>query len=183
MNNINKKIIILEGLPGVGKTTITKYIQKHYPNVKIVNELLLDKMPDYVSCDQDWFMKNDDVKMNSITDDMVIVDRGPISTLSYNQTRNITDENYDFNLNLILTWFNKYKSFLRKSNVYVIYLTNNGSKYSLTLPFKNDPYGSEINQKLLETITIYNCKKYSNNFRQISYFQNNMEELINEIIN
>ena len=181
-NHINK-VIILEGLPGVGKTTITKYINEHYKNVKTISELILDNMPSYNSCNQDWFMQNDDKKIGLIKKGITIIDRGPISTLSYNQTRYITDKNYNFNLNAIVNWFEKYQSFFKQSNVYIYYLTNNGLKYSLTLPFENDPYGSKDNQNLLENITIYNCKKYASHFKQISYFQNNMEDLISEIIN
>lgn len=65
----------------------------------------------------------------------------------------------------------------------ILFLTNNAEKYTITSEQKNDPYGSIENQKLLESITLYNCFKYSKKVNVREYHQKDIMEVINEIIN
>lgn len=177
-----RKIVILEGLPGVGKTTIIKEIEGKYKNIHVVHEIINGEMPNYEQSNQFWFMENDDKKMESHHEGIIIIDRGPISTLSYNQTRVITDKNFDFNVKEIMAWFGKYIDLLNSMDVNVFYLSNNQENFSITLPIPTDPFGSEENQKLLEEITLYNCRKYVRNFTLREYHKNDLEKVINEII-
>ena len=76
------KMIILEGLPMVGKTTIIQYIKSLcIDNVNCVDELIIDTK----ELDQDSFMKNDLMKINKYDSSLVFIDKGLISTLSYNE--------------------------------------------------------------------------------------------------
>lgn len=176
-----KKIVFLEGLPGVGKTTIVNKIKfLKIPNVYVVDEIIKEDIINRVSDFEKDYMINDEMKINKYNEGIIIIDRGPISTLSYNQTRNIIDCKFDSSP--VINWFDTVKN-VYNSESQIIFLTNNGTKYKITSDNVNDPYGSVINQKLLESITLYNCKKYSNNVILREYYQNDMEDLINEIIN
>ena len=90
-----KKIIFLEGLPGVGKTTITNYISnlKNKDNIHTVNEIIVD-IDDKTPIEQDLFIENDNLKINKYNKDIIIIDRGPISTLTYNIVRDELVENF-----------------------------------------------------------------------------------------
>ena len=90
------KIVFLEGLPGVGKSTIAKTIKElKKDNVVVAEEIELFN-PKRDNFHQDFYMKNDDFKFNKCIkgiknnlDTICIVDRSAISTLSYNQSKNI----------------------------------------------------------------------------------------------
>ena len=175
------KIVFLEGLPGVGKTTIVNKIkQKNIRNVYTVDEIIVD-LQEKTPVNQDIFIINDNKKINMYNSGTIVIDRGPISTLSYIQTRKIIDKS--FSTMNVEKWFENIQKLYNKESVEVIYLTTKGQKYFL--PFKNnsDPYGSIENQKILENITIENCKKYAKKLHIIEYHQKNMEEIIYEIIN
>lgn len=172
-----KRIVFLEGLPGVGKTTVINRIDElKLPNVYIIDEIVNRN----ISKDQIDFILNDELKISKYNEGLIIIDRGLISTLSYNQTRKIIDSSFDSNL--VIKWFEKVKD-VYNENTKTIYLTNNQTNYYL--PYKNDldPYGSSENQKLLESITMFNCQKYAKNLTIKEYYKDNLEEIINEIIN
>lgn len=178
-----KNIIFLEGLPGVGKTTIVNYIASlNLPNIHIVSEI---ENPDIInnvnSSNQNIYIENDEIKINKYQDGIVIIDRGPLSTLSYNETKHKL--NGDFSKEEVTTWFNNHKSLFLENTTYVIYLKNHNNNYYLPYNNDKDPYGSISNQKLLEEITISNCNKYVKNFKIVDYDKKEMKELVNEIIN
>ena len=169
-----KKIIFLEGLPGIGKTTLINEIRKKkLPNVYVVDEIINENILNNIRVNEQEFLLND--YMNGI----IVIDRGPISTLSYSETKKIMDTN--FNLDNAINDFKKYINIYRDSKI--VYLTNKGNSYSITVPNTNSPYGTIENQKLLEEISIYNSKKYCENTIVLEYFKKDMEEIINEIIN
>lgn len=176
-----RRIVFLEGLPGVGKTTIANTIKKmNIPNVFVVDEIVID-LSEKTPINQDPFVRNDEIKLSMFDEGLIVIDRGPISTLSYNMTRSIIDKGFDSSK--VVNWFNGIKDSLQYDNVSAIYLGNFGESYYL--PFENamDPYGSVDNQKLLEQVTISNCKQYLKNFRTREYHKRDMEAVINEIIN
>lgn len=176
-----KKIVFLEGLPGVGKTTILNAIRaKKFENVFLVDEIINKNILNNISCTELDFIINDELKLTAHNEGIIIIDRGPISTLSYSQAKNIINNNCD--LTNVLEFFKKNQKYLLK-NSKVMYLTNKGTNYSITVNNKNSPYGTIENQKLLEEISIFNCKKYCKNFVIREYYKKNMEEIINEIIN
>jgi len=174
-----KKYIFLEGLPGIGKTTIINYIKKNYKNINVVDEIINKSILENNSFTEEDFIKNDEMKLNKYNEGIILLDRGPISSLSYSQVKQIIDINYDISkANKV---FDKNKNYLYNSKI--IYLTNNGKNYFIPNNNIISPYSSIENQSLLETISIFNCKKYCNNVVIINYDRSNMEEVINEIIN
>ena len=120
------------------------------------------------------------MKVNKYKNGIVLIDRGPISTLVYNQVKHIIDNSY--NTNDIEKWFEKFRDLYKNNNTYNYYLYN-PDKYSPSLDNKNNPFGSVDNLKLTHELTIYNLKKYSSNFKIIIYKKDNLKEVINEIIN
>lgn len=169
--------IILEGLPLVGKTTIIKYIKSlNLDNVHSVDELIINTK----ELDQDTFMNNDLKKINMFSQGLVIIDRGLISTLSYNQMLEKIHGNND--LKRVEEWFNKYGvPYYLKNNVYTFYLKN--KEKHLRVDNSLEPNGSIKNQIELEKITLNNIKKYCYNYEIIEYEKQNMKEFVNEIIN
>lgn len=176
-----RRILFLEGLPGVGKTTITNTIKNmHIPNLFVVDEIVIN-ISEKTPINQDAFVRNDEIKLSMFDEGLVIIDRGPISTLSYNMTRSIIDKNFD--PSKVISWFDGIKDTLHSDDVSAIYLGNFGKSYYL--PFENvmDPYGSIDNQKILEQVTISNCQQYLKNFKIREYHKRDMEAVIDEIIN
>lgn len=175
-----KKIVFLEGLPGVGKTTLLNKIKElNIPNVHLVDEIINENILNNISINEKEFLLNDNMKINKYNEGIIIIDRGPISTLSYSMVKKIIDTK--FNLNTAIQEFEKYKDIYENSKI--VYLTNNGTSYSLTVDNINNPYGSIENQKILESISIYNSKKYCKNVVILKYLKKDMESVINEIIN
>ena len=170
-----KKIYFLEGMPKVGKTTIINKLRNECSNINIVDELLLN---DYNN--QDSFIQNDIKKINMYKDGIIVIDRGLISTLSYNETKMIIDKNFK-EYPKVLKWFKKNKYIYESNNVKTIYLKSNN--YQLRYSNKLDPYGSYENQKLLEKITIKNIKKYCQNYEIRNYSFDQIDEVIYEIVN
>ena len=178
------KMIILEGLPGVGKSTITKSINKFDPKIVTVDEIIYDKIFANVNLYQEMYFYNDDMKIEkAVKAKKSVVDRGPISTLSYNQVRCILDKNFDYNLKDTYKWFEKFENVLDSNDVCVIYLTTEGESYYIPYDNSLDPYGSQVNQELLEKVAMTNCKKYCKNLVVFKFKKENMEGLIDEIIN
>lgn len=176
-----KKIIFLEGLPGVGKTTITNYISNlKKDNVHTVNEIIVN-IEDKTPIEQDLFILNDNLKINKYNEGVIVIDRGPISTLTYNIVRDELVEN--FSSKQVIDWFNTIKYIFMQNNVFIYYLTTNGKNYYLPYNNENDPNGSIKNQKRVEEVALYNIKKYSKNYKIIEYNKKNMEDIIDEIIN
>lgn len=176
-----KKIIFLEGLPGVGKSTITNYIANlNKDNIHAVNEIIVD-IEDKTPIEQDLFIMNDNLKINKYDEGIIIIDRGPISTLTYNIVRDELVKNFSFKQ--VIDWFNKIKDIFNQDNVFIYYLTTNGKEYYLPYNNEMDPNGSIENQKRVEEVALYNIKKYSKNYKIIEYNKQNMEDIINEIIN
>lgn len=175
-----KKLIIIEGLPGVGKTTLVNEIRnRNIPNVIIIDEIVNKSIIDEGIYSEDEFIKNDIQKIQQIKDGIVIMDRGIISSLSYSQTKSIIDLTYDVSkANKI---FLKYKHILENCEVY--YLTNMLNNVKITAEDIKSPYGTKQNQELLEHISIYNIKKYCKSYFIKEYYQQDMEKLIDEIIN
>ena len=181
---MDKKIVFLEGLPAVGKTTIKDEF-KNIDGFCAVDEIINSSIFVCDNCTQNDFMENDNMKVLSTScEKTAIVDRGPISTLAYNYTRHIIDPTFDFDIKEVEQWFSSFENLLQSKSVVVYFLTTNGKDYYL--PYENnlDPYGSVENQKLLEAITLFVCKKYCKNLVVKEYHKfNDMGELISEIIN
>lgn len=176
-----KKIFFLEGLPGVGKSTIINYIANlNNDNIHTVNEIIIN-IEDKTPIEQDLFIMNDNLKINKYNDGIIIIDRGPISTLTYNIVKDELVEN--FSSKQVIDWFNTIKDIFHQDNVFIYYLTTNGKEYYLPYNNKMDPNGSIANQKRVEKVAIHNIKKYSKNYKIIEYNKQNMEDIINEIIN
>lgn len=176
------KIIIFEGLPKVGKTTLLNYIKnKKLANLVIAEELITQKAKAESSNTFD-FMENDVVKINFAKEGLLLIDRGPISTLSYNQTKIIVDENYDFDIRKLRNWFNSFVPFFQQDNVFVYLLTQEDYRLREN-EVLSSPHGTIENQKLMEQITFYNCKKYVKNLIVKEYSYDKMEEFADEIIN
>lgn len=176
-----KQIIFLEGLPGVGKTTLVKTIeQMKLNNIHTVDEIIKEDIINKISHNQNDFMENDIMKFEKYDNGIIVIDRGFISTLSYNQTMKKINKNH--NIKDIEIWFEDVKSVYQSDKVYTIYLTTNGQSYQISENDIGGPYGTVENQKILEDITLNNIKKYCRNYKIIEYHKENMEELLNENI-
>ena len=81
-----RKIIFIEGLPNVGKTyLVNKIKEKKIKKVFIVDELINSNIKNPFTDDEKLFLRNDELKINKYNSGTIIIDRGPISTLVYNQ--------------------------------------------------------------------------------------------------
>lgn len=175
-----RKIVFLEGLPGVGKTTLINEIkERNFVDVYTVDEIVMDSLKNVISNDENDYMKNDEMKINKYNEGLIIIDRGPISTLSYNQANSIIES--DFDATPVILWFENIKQIFEE-NTKIVYLTNYGNNYYLPYNKENDAFGTIENQQLLESISLYNCKKYSNNVVVKEYHKKDVEAIINEII-
>lgn len=176
-----KKIIFIEGLPNVGKTYLIDEIKKKkIKNVFVVEELINPNIKNPFTDDEEVFLKNDELKVSKYNNGIIIVDRGPISTLVYNQVNHIINNNYD--AKFVEKWFEQFVDLYNSENIYNYYLYNP----DIYIPSVNDntnPFGSVDNLRLTHALTLYNLKKYAKNFNIIKYTKSNLEEVINEIIN
>lgn len=171
-----EKIIFLEGLPGVGKTTLINNLRE-IENVNVVDEVINS---DKVNNRTKYYLKNDELKINKYKQGLTVIDRGLLSTLSYEQTKKIINDDYDNTI--ALKWFKNYEDFYKQDNVLVIYLKRKEDKYFLRYEDESDPYGSIENQRLLESVTMFNLQKYTKHKKIIEYSIDKMAEVINEII-
>lgn len=176
-----KKIIFLEGLPGVGKTTIIKNIEsRQLPGVYTMDEIVEPNIKNNVnSSNQNFYINNDNLKINKYKEGIIIIDRGPISTLAYNIVK--SKLNNDFSSEEVELWFDKIKN-IYNENTRVIFLNNTDGYY---IPYEDnkDPYGSIENQKMLQEITLDIIRKYVKDYKIKDYKKEDMERFINEIIN
>ena len=142
----------------------------------MVNEIVTDVVQGAMQVE--W-INNDKKKINMYDDGLIIIDRGPISTLSYNETQDLLTGNSE--LLDVYSFFKQYQSIYNDSVTYYLKRRNNDNYY---IPFDDEfnPYGSVKNQQLLEKVTLHNCYKICNKFKIIDYDYQNMEDLINEII-
>lgn len=115
------KKIFIEGLPNVGKTyLINKIKEKQIPNIFIVDELVNPDFDNPFTDEENLFLKNDELKVNKYNEGMVIIDRGPISTLVYNQVNHIIDNDYD--AKFVEKWFEQFLDLYDSNNTYNYYL-------------------------------------------------------------
>lgn len=174
------KYIFLEGLPGVGKTTIINTIrEKHLHGVFVVDEIVNEKILSGESLTEFDFIENDMLKFERFSDGVVVLDRGPISSLSYSQVKKLLKEDYD--ISKAEESFLKLKHFLDDGEV--VYLTNEGTSYLCRENDEMSPYGTIENQKLLEKITLENIEKYCKKYKILKYHKDDIEWVINEILN
>ena len=171
-----KKIVIFEGLPLVGKTTLVNHIRDlNINNVHCVDELILSTQ----ELNQDSFMQNDLAKANKYQDGLIFIDKLFISTLSYNEMLHYLGHNND--LDKVRDWFNREAvPFYQNRDVETIYLKSN--KMGLRENNPLSPHGSIKNQIKMEGIVLQNIKKYCKNYIIVNYSQENMREFANEII-
>lgn len=176
-----KKIIFLEGLPSVGKTYLVNTIKnKHLPGVHVVDELINPDINDPYTDSEDIFLRNDEMKVNKYKDGLIIIDRGPISTLVYNQVLHCIDN--DYNPKEVEDWFKQFLDIYASKDTKTIYLNNPGV-YNPSIDDYNHPFGSIENLKLTHTLTLYNLNKYAKNVKVIEYNKENIVEVLDEIIN
>lgn len=179
---LKMKVIILEGLPKVGKSTIAERIKGlDLENIVVSDELILPVCSTESATTLD-FMQNDEKKLIEKPNTHLLVDRGPISTLSYNQTKNIVDIDYNFDFNILNSWFKKFIPFYQRNDVIVLYLKSKHLNYNLRYYDEKCPHGTKENQNLMEQITLYNCKKYVKNLVIREYSYEEIDEVISEII-
>ncbi len=176
-----KKIIFIEGLPTVGKTYLVNEIKKrNLQNVHVVDELINPDIKNAFIDSEEKFLKNDEMKVSKYDDGIIIIDRGPISTLVYNQVLHLIDNKYD--ASYVENWFNQFLNIYKSDNTYNYYLNNPGI-YNPSLNDENNPFGSVENLKLTHEMTIFALNKYAKNYRVFDYDKKNLEGLLNEIIN
>lgn len=176
-----KKIIFIEGLPNVGKSYLINEIKrKKIKNIFVVEELINPNIKNPFTDDEKFFLKNDELKISKYNSGVIIIDRGPISTLVYNQVNHIINNNYD--ASYVEKWFEQFVNLYNSENTYNYYLYN-PDVYELSVNDSLNPFGSVDNLVLTHALTVYNLKKYSKHFNIIEYKKNNLEEVINEIIN
>ena len=120
------------------------------------------------------------MKVNKYDDGIIIIDRGPISTLVYNQVLHLIDNKYD--TSYAEKWFEQFLNIYKSDDTYNYYLNNPGI-YNTSLCNNKNPFGSIENLKLTHAITIFNLNKYAKKYRVFDYDKTNLEELLNEIIN
>ena len=180
-----RKICFLEGLPGVGKTTLIEKVKSLNPkDVFIVDEIVLKEIFNKINLDQNLYLKNDEMKIDMFKEGTIIIDRGPISTFSYNQARHIVDIDFDFSLDEVESWFKKFIDLYKDETVFVYYLIKDDENFLIRYPNDKDPYGNVNNQRLLQEITMFNCKMYAKNinFRLFDVENGDVMGLISEII-
>ncbi|NMB66720.1 hypothetical protein GYA25_01520 [Candidatus Woesearchaeota archaeon] len=187
-------IIIFEGLPGSGKTSITKYLSKKYPFCIRIGEVI-DKegkeIPIEKHYGKEWsyFTRSDLNKLNlwkkRYTEKIVLLDRGFLSTLSHGFAREVVHKNSPFHK--ILKEFEK-KIDPKLEGVYFIYLeqsSKNSLKRSLHPP--KDIWGKipELNATKLfyETFFLFRRNVFRINCEKLDLKKclRNVEKIVLEI--
>lgn len=182
---MKRKIIILEGLPGVGKSSILEHLKSE--QFTCIDEILdgnARKIQNGTVEHQDYFLRNDTLKVERalMSQGVVIIDRGPLSTLAYNLSKHKIVKAYNFMP--VISWFiTDMRAFYGRKDVTTVYL-----KGASSLPYEDesDPYGSSQNQKLLENITLKLAELFCKNLQVIEYDylgEKALEHLKHEILN
>ena len=149
-----KKIIFIEGLPGVGKTYLVNKIKAmNLDNVYIVDELINPDIDNPFTDEEEIFLKNDEMKVYKYDKGTIIIDRGPISTLVYNQVNHLIDN--DYNASYVEEWFKQFIDIYNNDNVCSYYLYDKDN-YHPSLNDDKNPFGSIDNLKLTHALTIFN---------------------------
>ena len=175
-----KRIIFIEGLPNVGKTYLINEIRKlNLKDVFVVDEIINDDINDVFTDSENKFLINDEMKVNKYNDGTIIIDRGPISTLVYNQVMHIIDDNYD--PSKVEEWFKQFIDIYNSDNTYTYYL-NNPDVYNPSLDDESNPFGSKENLMLTHDMTLLNLKKYAKNYKVFNYDKTNIKELLKELL-
>jgi thymidylate kinase len=79
-------IVVLEGLPGVGKTTTLTNLKRH-PNYRVIPEIL---GPEPIVAAEDFYVRNDTQKyLLAFGAQTAVMDRSFVSTLCYNYCSDI----------------------------------------------------------------------------------------------
>lgn len=157
---MQNNIIILEGLPGVGKTCLAKNISKQYA-AKLIPEIMpsiSDEFDMKRITDQKIFVMNDTLKKEEANNfnGLSVIDRGALSTISYSITKNILNSGYNFEETK--DWFIKeWLPFYKQSGTITLYLRGRSSPWHVN-PL--DPYGTQDNLKLLEKVTTSTLRLY-----------------------
>jgi hypothetical protein len=123
------KIIFFEGLPGSGKTTMTKHLEDKYPFCIRIGEVIdsLGKeipLEKHFGKNSNFFVKSDINKLKiskNSKNKIILIDRGFLSTLSHGFTRKIENKEKDFDF--ILKQFDKKLDF-KNMELYYIFLKN-----------------------------------------------------------
>lgn len=178
-----KRIIFIDGLPGVGKTTLVNHLKaKNIVGVLAVPEIVNPKIKESSNgpVNQNIYMQNDIMKINKYDEGFIVIDQSPISTIAYNLTRKTLDKSFN-NISPDI-WQKTFGKILQDEEVMVYYLKNPDDYFC---PYDNpkDPYGSVENQKLLEEANLKIIKKSVKNYKLIEYRKSDLKELANEIIN
>lgn len=112
-----KLLIVLEGLPGTGKTTLGQKIAKKFKGIfipQIIKKLQQKKILFHTTNREKFFLENDLMKYERAIKalkikKLVIMDRGIFSTLAYNYAfSKVQGENtFEF----VFKWYKKHKRF------------------------------------------------------------------------
>lgn len=157
-------LIILEGLPGVGKTTIAKKLAKKFKGILILQ--IFTKFPqNYINFPPDkkerFFMKNDLEKYKKASEvlkrkELVIMDRGVFSTLVYNyaftqfKKTNIYEK--------ILNWYKKNKNTFNLPQIIFLLETsieNSLKRKGRLIPKKSEKNSLWVNPYFLKKMEIF----------------------------
>lgn len=176
---MKKRIIFIEGLPNVGKTTLVAALKNRgFASVPELPESIATLGAATRNDDQKVYMQNDMEKFRLAKAEhgMTLVDRGPLSTLAYNMARHALDKNYD--VTPVVDWFGSrvQQQIYGRSDVLTVYLKGK------TLPSYNsstDPYGSTANLAALENVTLQLLKLLPIEAIVIDYDYQNGESIDN----
>lgn len=101
-----KRIFLIEGLPGVGKTSLLSALSSKY---QVIPEVLdTDQLSEkHNKAEQDFFLVNDErkLRMGEQAIGTCFIDRSPLSTVFFNIAKFSTD--IDHPIASILTWYEK----------------------------------------------------------------------------
>jgi len=148
-------IVIFEGLPGSGKTTLTRYLDKKFDFCKRVGEVIDLKGNDipiekHYGKNWDFFTKSDIRKLKIFNkkskEKILLLDRGFPSTISHGFIRQVVEEKSP-----IYKIINSFKKEINYKNVKIhyIYLKNNVKKSLKRKKHKDDDiWGKEKNLEI-----------------------------------